>query len=132
MKILKVSAILSVIILSTAFVTAPINEPDSSIATIEVVSLDESQEITFEGTFIFYETDQTNGFKTFGKSNLTTPYSVQMESSDFVAVFKKKEGNANMRVTLTIENDKALPPLKSGGDNSIVVRKGQHGYAQGL
>ena len=102
------------------------------MATLEVVSLDESQKITFEATLISYEAEPTDDFKAFGRLRLTTPYTAQIESEDFVGVFKKIEGNANMRVSLTIPNRKGKDTFNCGAENCILIRKNAKGYASAL
>ena len=64
MRTLQAIAILAVITLCSAFFTGPTHEAESSVASLNIVSLDEAQEITFEATLISYETDPTDRFNT--------------------------------------------------------------------
>ena len=107
-------------------------ETGSSVASIEVVSHNENQEVEFEATLIAYFADRAHGFESFNRMKYTTPQTFPVHSSDFVAVFKKIEGTANLRVTLAIKDGEQAHPLSVGGESCIVVVEDKKGYATRL
>ena len=111
-----------------AYAAVETHEADLLVASIEVTSQDETQEMTFETHFIMYNADRDNGLESFSGVTYTTPQTFSIEPSYFVGVFKKVEDSANMRVTLTIKNGKGVNTLKCGAENCIVVIKDGDGY----
>ena len=114
----------------TAFSFASLDPEDTPMAYIEVTSMNEGKEVTFEGKFISYDSRRFD----IQTTDLVTPYSFEVKSTDFVGVFRKLGGNGEMKVVLKLKrNEKeSYATATYTGKNCLMIREDNNILTSGL
>lgn len=130
MKTLLYVLVLITVMTLGAFKLLTPGSGDTSTAIIEVTSLDENEEITFEGKYFTRKGDyQSQIFE-----SKTTPFKIEVESTNFIALFQKLEGSAKMKVTMRIvDAENGGSALASHiGDVGLMIREEDNALTSGL